>query len=608
VAAPPALTPAIIDAEIGAHAGRTLLPGTLHAWVGEGRLTTPSATGAALPAAAVTDTGTLQEKLQILRGKASMDSELEALQTRFDEATPADRQNILRQVMNMSVVSGDMTDYSDGRKNGIGGVFGYGAASVKGIGGVTTGITPVGEFNVDHSRTAVLKTGLGSNTGVIFLGNETKVTEMLGAGVRFGAQLGPMGATAQVMGRMGGAHLFSKGLMIRTNKTGVENKDLTPAQTQGMRAPEGSWKRMSELTVNSVFELAAQNGANGTPARPANGGEMWAQMVDKVGDYRDISFGWNEGKSHQVTGSLGLDGIASGKLGKGFGASGTAGIGIKHTFMNHSKAKDEAGATQTVQAGSGSRTSLGAAASLGVSHPTLQRDGQPDVGIFARHKVGVETELVIQAKNGFVRITTEDGKVKPNISYKHREYAVQDDFLKLVNKESGEWQARLGQRGPDGLLRGGDDALRGFLQQMVNLPPGNNRLFIERKCLTQDAADTVNACLDRIKALEQPGAPVDEGAATQIKDLHKQIAAHVEAESSWQPFRLFVNESNQRAKEWSLGGDMRATPKTPEDKAAGPQGFAERFMGGGKVTLGGKINTAHGGRDLIMLDAQPARV
>lgn len=630
--AAPALTPGIVDAAVGAHAGQRLMPDTLNGWIKEGHLSAP-ATDPAVPAEpsnaptavtaaiapealaaaraqAATDTAALRDKLKILRGKAAMDSELAALQSRFDNE-PAQRPEILRQVMNSVVAGGDMTDYSDGRKNGIGGVFGYGVASVKGIADVTTGITPVGEFNVDHTRTAVLKAGVASNTGVIFLGNETKVSEMLGGGVRIGAKVGDLGGSVQAMARLGGSHLFSKGLMIRTNKTGVEHKDLTEAQTQHMRAPEGSWKRMSELVVNSVFELAARDGANGGPRKPANGGEMWAQMVDKVGDYRDISFGWNEGKTHQFSASLGVDGAGGGKFVDtpgSWSASGTLGIGLKHV-ATRSKAKDVAGATRTVQAGSGSRTSVGAAASFGVSHPTIKRDDQPDVGAFARHKVGVETELVIQAKNGFVRITTEDGKVKPNISYKHREYAVQDDFIKLVNKESGQWQARLGQRGPDGVLRGGDEALKGFLQQMVNLPPGNNRLFIERKCLTPEAADTINACLERINVLQRPGAPVDEGAATQIKDLQKQIAAHVEAEASWQPFRLFVNELNQRARDSSVAsGEFRATPKAAEDKEAGPQGFAERFLGGGKVTLGGKINTAHGGRDLITIDAQPVRL
>jgi len=609
--APPALNQHMVDAEVQAHADKTLLPDTLNDWMKAGRLSAGGAAGS-IPDGGDDAFAKLKGDLRVLRGKVAMDSELDQLQRDFNAASPQDRQDILRKVLVTVVAGGDIADYSDGRKFGVGGMFGYGVASVDGIGGVTTGITPVGEFNVDHSRTAVLKAGVASNTGVIFLGNETKVTEMLGGGVRIGAQVGDLGGNVQAMARLGGSHLFSKGLMIRTNKTGVEHQELTasltPAQSAAMRAPEGSWKRMSEKTVDSIFELAAQNGQGGTPARPANGGEMWAQMVGKVGDYRDISFGWNEGRTHQVNGSLSVDGSGGGKLGKGFGASGTAGVALKHTFMNRSKAKDSAGATQTVQAGSGSRTSLGAAASLGVSHPTIKGGDHPDVALFARHKVGVETELVIQAKNGFVRITTEDGKVKPNISYKHREYAVQDDFIKLVNRESAAWSERLGTRGPDGVLRGGDEALKGFLQQMVNLPPGNNRLFIERKCLTPEAADTINACLERINVLQRPGATVDEGAATQIKDLQKQIAAHVEAEASWQPFRLFVNELNQRSKESSVAtGEFRATPKAAEDKDAGPQGFAERFLGGGKVTLGGKINTAHGGRDLITIDAQPLR-
>ena len=52
---------------------------------------------------------------------------------------------------------------------------------------------------------------------------------------------------------------------------------------------------------------------------------------------------------------------------------------------------------------------------------------------------------------------------------------------------------------------------------------------------------------------------------------------------------------------------IRATPNKVDDKEAGPTGMAERFLGGGKVTLGGKINSAHGGRDLITIDAMPVR-
>ncbi|MDH0866046.1 hypothetical protein [Mitsuaria sp. GD03876] len=605
---------ATVQAESQAQQARPLLPDTLQGWVGEGRLassTGPKDTGAEMTA--------LGDDLKILRGKASMDSAFEDLQRRFDAATPENRRDLLRQVMIQVVAGGDMTDYSDGRKNGVGGMFGYGVARFEGLGGLTTGVTPVGEFNVDHTRTAVLKAGVASNTGVIFLGNERKVNEMLGGGVRLGAEAGPVvNLTGQAMARIGGSHLFSQGLMMRTNKQGTEHETLNDAQKARLTAPVDSWKRMSELTVNSVFDIAAQPkppkgtapGAAPPGSRPMNGGEMWTQMVGKVGDFRDISFGWNTGQSHQITGSVGVDGTVAAKMGAGTSFSVTGGAGIKHTFLNRNKAKDTAGATQTVQAGSGSRTSIGMAASAGISHPTIKNPANPDIGLFARHKVGVETELVIQAKNGFVRITTEDGKVKPNISYKHREFAVEEDFVKLVNGQRAQWEPRLGERTTDGRLRDGDRVLDGFLQQMADLPPGNNRLFIERKCLTQDAADTINACMERMAVLQrqQPaGTPPDPGAAEQIQHLKEQIAAQVGQEANWQPFRLFVNETNQRSKESSVGGEVRASPNKIDDKEAGPTGFAERFLGGGKVTLGGKVNTAHGGRDLITLDAQPVQ-
>lgn len=583
--------------EASAHLGKPLMASTLDTWFGGGKLA-DSSTAIASPAMTA-----LNDDVKILRGKAQLDSKLDDLQTRFDAASKEDRKDILRQVMISVVAGGDMADYSDGRKNGIGGMFGYLAAQVDGIGGVSTGITPVGEFNVDHTRTAVLRAGVASNTGVIYLGNETKVTEMLGVGVRAGAALGPVGVTGQVMGRLGGSHLFSEGLMIRTNKQGKEHESLPDAVKQGTQSD--NWKQMSEMVVNAVFEISQQTAAR----RPKNGGEMWREMVGRVGDYRDISFGWNAGQNHQINGSVSADGMVGGSVGLG-SASLTGNVGLKHTFLNRGKARDTGGATQAVQASSGSRTSLGMGATVGISHPTLKHHDHPDVGLFTRHKVGIETDMVLQAKNGFVRITTEDGKVKPNISYKHREFATQDAFFKLVNSQP-EWAARLGERGPDGALRGGDEMLRGFLQQTANLPPGNNRLFIERKCLTQDAADAINACMEQLAVIERPlppGTLPDPDAAAQVRSLQKQIAAHVSDEGSWQPFRLFVNETNQRVKEQSsTGGEIRATPNKVDDKEAGPTGMAERFLGGGKLTLGGKINSAHGGRDLITIDAMPVR-
>ncbi|OWQ89176.1 hypothetical protein CDN98_01070 [Roseateles terrae] len=664
-ATPPALHDGTVARENAAHLNAPLLPGTLHDWLAElpaaatpassatastaASATAATASTAASATAATTATaatattaspantagaaGTsvtaagsadgsaaastptdpfaeLKKDVDILRGKAAIDNTLKALQDEFDKRDVAGRREILRKVMISVVAGGDMTDYSDGRKNGIGGMFGYLAAQVNGVGALTTGITPVAEFNLDHTRTAVLKAGVASNTGVIFLGSETKVTEMVGLGVRVGAQAGIVNMSAQAMARLGGAHLFTKGLMIRTNKQGEEHRDLDASLTQSMKSD--NWKRMSELVVNSVFDIAAQPsptaaGNTAGPTRPQGGGEMWAQMVGKIGDYRDISFGWNTGSSHQATASLGVDGNVGVKAGPVGRFSIAGGLGLRSNFFNRSKARETSGATQTTQANSSSKTSVGAALSGGFSHPAIAKQGQPDVAVFARHKVGVETELILQAQNGAVRITTMDGKVQPGISYKHRECAVEEDFMKMVNSQRGLWEPRLGVRREDGTLSGGKEALDGFLQQVAHLPPGNSRMFIERKSLKPEAADTITACLHRLDALErQPG---DTAAKRdQMQGLRQQIAAQVADEDSWQPFRLFVNQSQQRSRDNGFGGEHRASGATPADKDAGPTGFAERFLGGGRVTLGGKVNTAHGGRDLITIDAMPERV
>ncbi len=583
---------------------KPLTPKNLNGWFGRGKLADSKVRHKTDAMAA------LKHEIKVLRGKTKIDSAFEAEQQRFDAGDPQQRRNALRNVMLSVVASGDMTDYSDGRKFGVGGTFGALAANVEGIGGLTTGLTPVADINVDYAHSAVFKAGVASNTGVIFLGDESKVSGMLGVGMRAGAQLGPVGATGQLMARLGGAHLWSSGLMIRTNKQGTEHSDL-PGAMPDAHFQSANWKRMGEAVVHTIFDIADKPKSE----RPADGGKMWADVVERLGDYRDLSFGWNTGQANQVNASLSLDGFAGVKLGEGFGASASAGLAAKKTLVNQSEAKDSAGAYQTVQAGSGSRTSVGASASLAVTHPTLQDPDRPDIGIFSRHKVGVETDLVIQAKNGFVRITTEDGKVKPNISYKHREFAVQDDFVALVNSQKGEWAARLGSYHPDGRLADdGTAMLQAFLQQVVDLPAGGNRLFIERKCLTPEAADTINACLERLAVLKRLGtgdasdhaATPDDHTRSQIGQLERTIADHVSDEASWQPFRLFVNETNQRSKEggWTTG-EVRATPNQIDDEKKGPTGMAERLVASGKLSFGTHLAVAHGGRDLITLDAMP---
>jgi hypothetical protein len=370
---------------------------------------------------------------------------------------------------------------------------------------------------------------------------------------------------------------------------------------------------MSEMVVNTLFDMA-EAGA----AKPANAHDMWEGVVQKLGDYHDISFGYNRGGSASANWSLQADGIAALRPGPDDQKMllGTQmGGGLKHTFFNRGKSRDTGGTLQAFQGTSAHKVTGTATADVGLTHPVIHTKDGGSVSLLSRSKIGVESEMIFGASNGLVRLTTDNGRINPSVSFKHREYSVEGDFIKLVNAQRGEWSQRLGERGADGQLHNGDAALNAFLEQLVNLPPGKNRTFIERKSLRPEAAETINALMSRLDVLQRgaPGhasraSPATRQVAQEIEALQARIANEVNAEANWQPFRLFVNETNQMAQDTQLAGEVRHAPAARPDPLSPPDSAAEAIrFGGGKLVLGGVVRAAHGGRDLLTLDAQPER-
>lgn len=542
--------------------------------------------------------GPIESATTIKTPQGEMNTRLDAkrLQQIFNAASPAERRDMLRQVMN-AVTAGRLGTYSDGRRHGLGVTAGYGLASVAGVGGLSTGITPVVELSAERSRTAVFRAGV-AETGTLYLGSERKLSGSVGAGVRVGAEVGPLvNVSAQAMARIGGSHLVSRGLMIRTRKEGRDHETL-PAD-QAARLQSTDWQRMNELVVNSIFQIADQGKAD----RPAHGGAMWAQMVARLGDFRDISFGWNEGKAVAADVSVTLDATASATLAPGVSASASAGLGLKRTLFDRKQTRDGAGAARSVQAEQGSRTALRAGASLGVGHPALSTPSGRSIALFGRHRVGVETELVIHAQNGVVRLVTDEGRVRPELSIRSREFGVRDDFIRAMNAQRERWVAALGDRGPPGGAGGGDRHYDDFMRQLVNLPPGSSRVYQERQALTPEAAEAINASMDRLAVLQRPlppGTPRDPGALEQVAGLQREIAALVAEPAHWQPAGLAVIQPLQAATAWSGGVDAGVTMQP------GGGAGADRLLGGGRLALAGGIQTAIGGKVLLALDTVAA--
>ena len=538
------------------------------------------------------------------RAQARLEETLVDLQGEFDGADPARRRDILRRVMNSVVTGNDVASYRDGRRHGVGGTFGYGVTTVEGLGGVSLGITPVVDLGVDHTRAAVLKAGPSPNSGVIFLGSERTLGGTVGVGVRAGAQFGPVGVSAQAMARLGGSHLVSKGLMIRTRRDGQEHLTLPPEEAA--RLSESGWKRMGERVVNTVFEIADLP----PEQRPANGGAMWSRVVERLGEHRDISFGWNEGRTRTGEVAVTLDAGAAVGLGAGLSAVATAGVGLKTTFLNQQRSRDTGGAARVAQDSESTRTALGMGASVGVSHPTLHLPTGQDLAIFSRHKVGVETELLLNASGATVRVATEGGRVQPHLSFKQREVGLPDEFVRLVDARRAAWAPRLGERDAQGRLQGGDQALDAFLQRVLDLPPAGNRVYVEVLNLTAEAGARINAAMERIAVLQRtlaPGVPPDPRVEARVRELQQQTAREMADDANWEPNILVANETVGLSRDLGLSAEVRELPGAPHDPGAGPKGFSERFLGGGRVTLGAHVNSAQSGRDLLLLPAQPVR-
>lgn len=515
-------------------------------------------------------------------------AERQVLQDAFQAASPAQRRELLRQIV-VATTAGGISSYTDGRRHAAGFNAGYGGVSVAGIGGLSTGITPVIDVSAERSRTAVFRGGT-LDTGVLYLGSERKVSGSAGVGVRAGTQIGPvLNVSAQAMARLGASHLVSRGLMIRTRPDGREHESLPPALATGL-GNEG-WKRMNELAVNAIFDIADQSAAQ----RPAQGGAMWSQVVDRLGDFRDISFGWNEGRATAVDVSASLDATAAIQVFPGVGASASAGVGLKHTLLDRKQARDAGGAARSAQTEHASRTALRLGAGAGVSHPSLAVIGGRDIAALGRYRVGVETELVLQSRSGMVRIATQDGQVLPNRSARHREFGVRDDFIQAMNAQRERWIERLGQPDAAGHPRDGQARFDAFMTELVNLDPGPGRFYLERQCLTPEAALAIGNAMDRLAVLQR-ARPAD----ARVAELQAQIADRVESPSSWQPAGLNVIQPILRS------GAPGASIDVSGSANAGGGSWSDRLLGGGRLAVGGRIEMASGGRAVLSLDATAA--
>lgn len=572
----------------------------LKKWVGDGSL------------------GTLDKEMNRLL--ASLDgtgplNEWADLKNRYDKAEEKNRPALLREAMVQITKSGDIAEYSDVRSQG-GTVSGGASPAGIAVGPYVMGVTPVGEVGVEHSRAAVLRAGVASNGGVLFLGTDEKLGGSLGLGLRAGMSFPATGFfRAQVMGRVAGSQSTGEGVMIRTRKNGSE------FETVALNAPEapqrandakraGDWKLMGTEVVDTLFDIAKK--ANGIAITPTL---MWQMTVERLGDYRDVSFGWGKFSATTASATMQLEALAApGAAEVGVYARAAVSAGVDASYK--SSDLSSGGAISVGQASSSPmiQTNVGASLSLPTAVPSTLPPGRALLP--SAFQVGREIEFPLAGGKGFVRLTSDNGVVQPLVSFKEREFTNLVNFNAVVNADKGKWvvamtpKVEVGGKFPTeaSAQAEGERALEEFLVDINRQGNKSQRVFVERSSLKSESAAEITRYQGELHALKAAQASDKQAKKAPSDELTKvaallenKIASTVNNAESWQPFRLFSNDVTTETTTNSVLLSAALTKGSPS-LGNNPDTSSQALAGFFPLKAG---YTSKGGRDLVTANAIP---
>lgn len=441
----------------------------------------------------------------------------------------------------LKVVRGsDVARFSDG---GTRGVQVAPAVNLADLQLPSVGIGP--DVKLESGRHATVQFGVSSIGGEVFIGSERRRAGHLGVAAFFGWKLHEHAAAGvNAGGKWAVETLAGEGVAIRTRK-----------------GADPSWKEKSADVVNFLFDQV-QPPAGGR--RPADNADLWQRFADRFHDEPDVSVNWvsQQGRTDRYSASVGA-GVRADIAGWRIGPAASA--GVEHSRSTNLR-DDQSGQWSSSVAAKGSRTQVNLSLSLAGGAPSLQpfqdAQGQP-TSMFGVQSfswpgatlLGVGVDLTWRGENGVTRLTQEQGRLSPDLSFQQREFATASDFVAHIERHRSDWEAQLGQRDAQGVLTGGSAALDAFLREVKSLPWPGNKTFIERRSLEPEVAGRVDAYNARAATLRGAGdvdfsrAPLGEAARGELQALENEVHRLLCDPASWRPARLYASETNSTLKE-----------------------------------------------------------
>lgn len=369
-----------------------------------------------------------------------------------------------------------------------------------------------------NGRTSFIEIGSSAHTGQLIIGNAKRQNISAGMGAYVGVSDGMAVASINGGVSFGSENILENGVVFRAR---LEHLDDPTNNT--------AWRR----TLQHLVKTISTSGPNG--AMPETSEQMSMAIVDAFYKDPNLSVNWIE---RDVSTKYATVGAAAGlRIADPQGYKTGVFMTGSATAFRSSEARRDTTGDQTVSTdarGQGRAANASAAAVL--SFEAIEADLGPvaSTSVPSLPMAAVSTPLFKKSTHSVLRGFYEDGRIVPEKTFLDTEFSRPKDFLAYVDNNNAEWREALGSQ----------RELDKFTTKVKLSTLRGNRQWGERRQLTHEAAERINALLSVLRAYERSTPALSPKDERVVASTRRQLTAELENPANFRPLLLYAYENN----------------------------------------------------------------
>ncbi len=371
-------------------------------------------------------------------------------------------------------------------------------------------------------RTSFIEIGSSAHTGQLIIGSAKRRNVSAGMGAYVGVSDGIVVASINGGVSAGSENVLETGVVFRAR---LEHLDDPTNNT--------AWRQ----TIQHLIKTISTSGQDG--AMPETSEQMLMAIVDEFYKDPNLSVNWIERDASTKYATAGASAglrIADPQGNKaGVFLSGSA------TAFRSSEAREDTTGNQTVSTnGRGQGRAVNASAAAVLSFEAIEAGLGPiaSTSVPSLPMAAVSTTLFKKSTHSVLRGFYEDGRIVPEKTFLDTEFSRPKDFLAYVDNNNEEWREALGSQ----------RELDKFTTKVKLSTVQGNRQWGERRQLTHEAADRINALMSVLRTYERSTLALGPKDARVVADIKRKLAVELENPANFRPLLLYAYENNSVAK------------------------------------------------------------